>query len=305
MAETKLEKVNKRLYHEPYEDGEPFKWEKRLSPLFLTLTDIRVDLCLDIERPETSFSQLWKDTQKESEDDEKAGQESTTTLGEEKDEEKYSEDFAWRIIGTGRLDDTIGLIRKDGTLTDHSDHFDRAEVILKRVSDTDKEKVYGTLFYSDAKWEKRRDPYLCLQLFVPETRLEKLCHEIVSGRLSALQVGVDVDMFQSEVDRALSEPPMPKTFYIEEDEIFNGAYLSWLAASRSIASGASGAARVPDNPKGLFEAEGFSEQKFNFIGKRLLDIEDHFKKTVKALRNAIVVLAIIYVVWKLLVWFFR
>lgn len=242
MAETKLDKVNKRLYHEPYKEGKPFKWAKRLRSLFVTLNDARVDLCLSIERPENSWSQSWEDLEKEREDHQKAEQENMmATKSEKEEDEKYSENFAWRIVATGRLDDRIGLIRKDGTVTDHLEHFERVDVILRPISDTDKEKAYGHLFYSDAKLEKRAEPYLSLELFVPETRFTPLCNEIVSGRLSALQVGVDVDVFQSEVDSSLWEPPMLQRFYIEEDEIYNRAYLSWLAASRNIASGPSGA----------------------------------------------------------------
>jgi len=303
MDETKLEKVNKRLYHEPYKDGEPIKWAKRLRNLFLTLTEIRVDLSLDIERPETSFSQLLKD-EREIEDDEKAQQEDTTTSGEEEAEEKYSERFGWRIVATGHLDDRIGIIREDGTVTGRTEHFNSADVILRPVSDSDKEKVYGTFFYSDAEYEKRAEPYLCLDLYVPETRLEKLCNEIVSSRLSALQVGADVDVFQSDAESFGWQPPLPQRFYIEEDQLYNRAYLSWLAASRSVTSGALGAAGVPDNPRELFEREGFSEQKVNYFGKRLLDIEDRFKTTLKGLNTVIVVLASIYLAWKFLAWLF-
>lgn len=303
MAETKLEKVNKRLYHEPYKDGKPFKWEKRLCWLPLTLTEIRVDLRLEIERPETSFSLLQKDMERDIGDGEKAEHKNATESGE-KEEEKYSEDFGWRITATGHLDDRIGVIRKDGTVTSHTEHFDRVDVILRPVSDTDKVKTYGSFFYSDAKWEMRTAPYLCLELLVPETRLEKLCNEFVSGRFSALQVGVHVDVFQSEVDRGLWQPPMRQQFYIEEDVIFNRAYLSRLAASQSIVGRTSGAALAPDNPRELFETEGFSEQKVNFIGKWLLDVADGFKNILRELRNTIVVLAIIYLAWKFFTWIF-
>ncbi len=304
MDERKLEKVSKRLYHQPYKDGEPIKWEKRLENLFLTLTDIRVDLTLDIERPESSFSLLPKDVEKGIEDDEKAEQETTTTSGEEEAEGEYSERFGWRIVATGHLDDTIGIIKKDGTVTGRTEHLDSADVTLRPVSDSAKEKVYGSLWYNDAEYEKRAEPYLCLGLYVPETRLEKLCNEIVPGRLSALQVSVDVDVFQSESESFGWQPPLPQRFYIEEDQIYNRAYLSWLAASRSVTTGASGAAQVPDNPRELFEKEGFSEQKVNFIGKRLLHIEDRFKTTLKELRNVILVLASIFFAWKFLAWLF-
>jgi hypothetical protein len=63
--------------------------------------------------------------------------------------------------------------------------------------------------------------------------------------------------------------------------------------------------QFPDDPRELFEAEGFLEPKVNFIGRRLLDIEDLFRNTSKGLRNAIVILAVIYLLWQLLVWFFR
>lgn len=198
MAETKLEKVNERLYHQPQKDGEPYKWAKKIHPIFLKLSDIHVELCLKIERPETSLLSRFG-MEMETRDDEKAEQENMTTSGEE-EREKYSEHFGWRIRATGLLDDgdKIGVIWKDGTVTGREEHFDSAKVFLKPVSDTDKEKLHGFLFYTDAEYEKRTDPYLCLELFVPETRLEKLCNEIVSSRLSAMQVGVEADLFQSE-----------------------------------------------------------------------------------------------------------
>ena len=117
MAETKLKKVNERLYHEPYKDDRPFKWAKRRKFLYCNLTDIRVALGLDIDRPETSFSDLEEDTEKDVNDDENAERGNMTTSGEEEAEEKYTEDFGWTIRATGRLDDRIGLIREDGIVT--------------------------------------------------------------------------------------------------------------------------------------------------------------------------------------------
>lgn len=237
MAETKLKKVNKRLYQEPSKDGKSFKWAKRLCSLFFAVTDIRVDFTLNIERAETSYSTIATDLEEELETHQIADQQDATTPSGDQTEEQYSEHFGWRIIGIGRLKDTIGIIRRDGTVSGHEQDFDRVDVILKPVSDMDKEKAIGSLLYSDATLENRSAPYLCLELLVPEAHLEKLCDEIVAGRLSALRVGVHVDVFQSEVDSALWEPPMPKRCYIEEDEISNRAYLSWIAASRSVASG--------------------------------------------------------------------
>jgi len=126
------------------------------------------------------------------------------------------------------------------------------------IADADKEKACGSFWYSDATYENRGKPYLYLTLLVPESRLEKLCNEINSGNFSELQVGVCLDVFQSEVDRFLWEPPMRKTFYIEEDYIHNNAYLSSLSASRSSAIGVSGATDTNDQKS--FYNELFSAQ---------------------------------------------
>lgn len=247
MSDTRLEKVNERLYHEPYKEGRPFKWAKCLEPLFITLRNVRVSRGLSIERPETSFSRLWKDI---------VGEEKARTLAGDEPEEKYSERFGWRVTGTGHLDERIGLIRKDGTLTGFSEHFDRVDVILwpipTNVSDTDKERALGSLFYDDAD--------LIVELPVPASPLEQLCHELVSGRLSKLTVGVFVDVFQSEVDRSLAEPGM-QTYYIEEESISNGAYLSSLDAHRDIPkTRASGADDIEDLDLEIETPEEFAEK---------------------------------------------
>jgi hypothetical protein len=62
---------------------------------------------------------------------------------------------------------------------------------------------------------------------------------------------------------------------------------------------------APDDPEELFETEGFLDQKVNFFGKRLLDIESQVTTALKGLRNAIIVCALIYLVWQVLARFFR
>ena len=300
MIEIKLKKINERLYKEG-----SLKWPKRLRNLFLTLTNIQVDLHLGIYRPKNSLAELQKDLENEREDEKEIEPENTKTSRENETEESYSENFGWRIRATGHFDDKIGLIKEDGTNTDHLEHFSSVDMFLCPVSDTDKEKVFGNLRYDDAKFENREKPYLYLYLYVPEKRLESLCNELVSGRLSFLEVGVDVDLFQSEVDSSLWEPPMLQNFYLEKDQNFNRAYLSFLTGSRSIGSGTLKEIQIPDNPKELFEKEGLSEKKINFIGKRLLDTEEGFINAVNKLKNTIVVLAIIYVVWSFFVWLSR
>jgi len=291
MAETKLKKVNARLYHEPYKDDRPFKWAKRLKFLPCDLTDIQVVLGLVIGRPETySHLGLDEDSENDVNNDVNAEQGGTTTSGEEEAEEKYGEDFGWTIRATGCLEDRIGLIREDGIITARTENFDRVDIILRPISESDKEKACGTLFYSDAQSERRAGPYLYLDLLVPEPRLKQLCDEFVTGRLFELKLGAYVDVFQSEVDHSLWQPPMRQHFYIEEDEVYNRAYLSFLHASRSITTVAPGTVGDhPDEPRKLLETEDFSEQKVS-----------GFKNAWNQFSNIVVIAAVIYLVWKLL-----
>jgi len=294
MAETKLIKVNERLYHEPYKDDKPFKWGKRLRFLSCDLTDIQVVLGLEFGRPETySHPGLDEDSENDASNDFNAEQGGTTTLGEEKAEEKYAENFGWTISATGYLDDTIGLIREDGIVTARTENFDRLDVILRGISESDKENSGGTLFYSDAKWEKRAGPYLCLELFVPDPRLKQICEELISGRFSELKLGVYAEVFQSEVDASLWEPPMRLDFYIEEGVLFNRAYLSFLHASRRITTVAPGAVEDPDDTREVVETQDYSEQKVS-----------GFKNAWTQISNVIVTVAVVYLIWKFFVWLF-
>lgn len=296
MDKPKLEKVNDRLYHEPYKDGKGFKWEKEPRFLSITLTDIRTELCLGIERPETNIRLFQKEPQNEN------AEQNIPSASVEDEDEKYSQSFDWRIVGKGYLnEDGIGLIKEDGTLSTRAEKFGNTDVTLMAVADSEKEKAHGYVFYSDAEFEKRSNPYVSMELFVPKTEFDTICEELVSGRLSELELGVHIDAFESEVDSTLREPGMRKAVYIEEDCLRNRAYLSWLSGSRWIASRVS--AEVPDDPKELFEREGFHEQKINYFGKWLIGVEDMFKGLWVGLRQAIVIFVIVYFSYKVLAWF--
>lgn len=295
MDKPKLEKVNDRLYHEPYKDGKGFKWKKEPRFLSITLTDIRTELCLGIERPETNIRLFRKESQHEN------AEQNTPSASAEDEDEKYSQRFDWRIVGKGHLnEDGIGLIKEDGTLSTRAEELENTDVILKAVADSEKEKAHGYVFYSDAKFEKRSNPYVCMELFVPKTQFDTICEELVSGRLSELKLGVHIDAFESEVDSTLREPGMRKAVYIEEDSLLNKAYLSWLAGSRLISSGVS--SESPSDPKELFDTEGFHEQKINYFGKWLLGVEDGFNATAKGLYKALLLAATGYLIFRGLAW---
>ena len=304
VTTKKLEKIHDRLYHESHKEGRPFKWEKELRSVSVEFTEIRTALILDITRSETAFRLFREESSDKSEREETAEQCSR----QEQDKcEQYSQTFNRKISGKGHFDgDEIGLIKKDGTLSDRAELFESADVILRSVANSEKEKASGLIFYNDARSEKKRSaPYIILELFVPEVEFDKIWEELVSGRLSQLDLLVYVDTFESEVNSALREPDMDKTLYIEEGELFSRAYLSWLRASRSTGGETSGA---PKDPNDLFEAEGFHEQKINYFGKWLMGIGISFNSAanvVKGLYNALVFWIAGYLIYKVLGWLFH
>lgn len=290
MAETKLQKINEHLYHQPYESGEPFKWEKRLRSLLIIISAPRVELSLEINRPETRFSfskeGLLGQRDIVDQDDPKVAD----------NQPPYSQTFGWKITGTGTLDeesgllgDRIGLIGKDGSI---GVRFESLDVILKPIPEDVAGKLCGYLFHMNGEYERRKS-YLCLELFTPQPQLEKICDELVTGRLSTIKIHAQVEAFQSEVDYSLTEPGMRQRFYIEEDEIYNRAYLSRISAFRTMTSSGLESEKNPNNRTEAVDAESRSGPRAVFGGLWA------------GLKEAIVVLAIIYVSWRVLTLIFR
>jgi hypothetical protein len=112
MGDAKLEKINKRLYHEPYKDGKPFEWDKGIEFLSIKLTAIRAGLDLYVESPKTSFWVELEETYSEEETNK-----NKASGGDDETTEKYSETLGWGITAVGLLNKRrIGLIKKDGKL---------------------------------------------------------------------------------------------------------------------------------------------------------------------------------------------
>ena len=124
--------------------------------------------------------------------------------------------------------------------------------------------------------------------------------------MNQLELGVNVDSFESEVDSTLREPGWPMTIYVEEESHFNRAYLSWLQASRSgVVLPKNDLQQTPDTPRELFETEGFHEQKINYFGKLLVEIEETLSGIRRSIYQAIIIVVVGYLIYKALAWFFH
>jgi hypothetical protein len=233
MPETKLERINDRLYHETSGKSK-IKWEKSPELLDITLTNVKVGLCLSINKPsKTSINKIVSSITAESNVNKKLEK---SLVG--KGDVEHIDRFGWRISASGKFTNSrIGLIRKDGTVDRFGGRYDAANISLIPICDTDKDKGTGWLYHTDAEIaniEKRTKAYLTLELLISEKALEKLCNEILSKCLPELIVRIEVDVFLSEEGRTLSHPNISDYYYIDEEATANHIRLIEVCASRPL-----------------------------------------------------------------------
>ena len=196
----KLEKVSDNLLRELTKDRTPIDWEKKLCPLYFTLTNIRVELNLDIKRPETEF-------RIGDPDDEEDSAENTS----------YSESFGWRLTAIGEIRDgkRISLIMNDGTVTARSESFDRLDVVLTSIAYWNEKLAPGGLLFDCDH----------LTLMMPQERLDRLCSELSANRIATVELTAWIELFSS-----LFSPRL--CFEVDNDG--ERAYLSRVSGYRSI-----------------------------------------------------------------------
>jgi hypothetical protein len=233
IPQTKLQTINDRLYHETSGKSK-IKWEKSPELLDITLTNVKVGLCLSINKPsKTSINKIVSSITAESNVNKKLEK---SLVG--KGDVEHIDRFGWRISASGKFTNSrIGLIRKDGTVDRFGGRYDAANISLIPICDTDKDKGTGWLYHTDAEIaniEKRTKAYLTLDLLISEKALEKLCNEILSKCLPELIVRIEVDVFLSEGDRTLSHPNISDYYYIDEEATANHIRLIEVCASRPL-----------------------------------------------------------------------
>ena len=230
MPETKLERINNHLYHETSGNSK-IKWEKNPELLDITLTDVKVGLCLSINKAsKTSINKTVSSITGESNVKNKLEK-----LLVDKGDIEHADRLGWRISASGTFTNSrIGLIRKDGTVDRFGGRYNSANISLIPNYDTDKDKNTGWLYHTDAEIaniDKRTKAYLTLELLISEKALEKLCNEILSKCLPEIIVRIEVDVFLSEGDRTLSHP---NYYYIDEETTANRARIIEVSASRPL-----------------------------------------------------------------------
>jgi hypothetical protein len=70
-------------------------------------------------------------------------------------------------------------------------------------------------------------PYLAIETYLPSEFFQKIAEQIEAGKFGQVRASLDCDVFQSEMERALSEPWMIQEYTIEEGS-FNFCGLKWI-----------------------------------------------------------------------------
>ena len=110
MSDIKLERIDNHLYHETGERGK-IKWEKKPESLNIRVADVKVELCLSINKPsETSIKKFVSSIKAENNVNKKLEK-----LLPDKGDIEHFDSFGWHISGTGQFTNSkIGLIKKEG-----------------------------------------------------------------------------------------------------------------------------------------------------------------------------------------------
>jgi hypothetical protein len=233
ITDKKLRKAANDLYLEPYKDGKEFKWRRELESLSLRLSDVTIVNCAVLDSPDHPFT------------------------------EEYREHEWRRLRAVGRADDrAVRLINEDGGIEGHFDSFD---VSINPLVDPDMKRpnLPGQIFYVDdehARSYARRRPFVAMELYAPWRLLEGVIVDIEKAHYREIQLDVYLNVFQSEVERSLSDPWMQQDYCIEKEH--RAAAKFHCLSVINVASSSDAVSGVPDeNWDDLNQSEDEAEQR--------------------------------------------
>lgn len=236
----KLLKVNHRLCEEEKEAlDRPLNWFKALSSLYVQLYDIRLTQSfglkgnsnLNLTDDVKDRLELKRFLQNLKSDDtdcsntyveavEKSILEKVYTEGKE----KYSKRS---IRATAVLIDRSINLLKDGETTGYAEHFKATDFVCYEG------EGLGSLIHTDdengLKYDRNRsEPYLSIETYLPKELFERLWDRLEGNDFSEVSAYVQVDVFQSEMERSLTDPWMHQTYTIESGSYDNYCSLEWI-----------------------------------------------------------------------------
>ena len=241
MVPNNLKKISDRLYEEPSSSGRSLKWLKLYEPLTVELTDVQASesVQLDVKGVGLGDENRIRNIKGIYAHGTLEPRRNIGLLDPNEKDLKLYEHVEVSIHAAGWKADAPGTYefheRKPPALSDPPAWSD-VSAVLDEMGQEKSPWNYaihpGSLAYvADdlLNWGDRDEPYISLELLVPEEALLTIWNRLANGeQFSKVRLGVYVEVFQSEMERSLSEPYHFQVYYIERGFHFNAAFLSHL-----------------------------------------------------------------------------
>jgi hypothetical protein len=234
MAKSKEEKPaekyikrNPRLYQEPYKDGKPFNWFKQPRYLDMQLFDLQhivavslegegdISAEMDMMERQREIADLVKPESSNIDDEtfKELRNHAAKTVATEGKKTKVSSAIKARAVFPDR---TINIF-EDGQIS--KARFRTAEFICKEGGNLGyMAHNAGDMLNYD---RYHNAPYISIETYLPSELFQSLLQQIKEEKVTEAHAYVQVDVFQSEVERSLAEPWMQQDYTIEAESYDN------------------------------------------------------------------------------------
>jgi hypothetical protein len=241
MYSTKLEKINGRLYSEiDSDDSESLKWFKALQNVYVDVSDITLQANYILE-PKNRESSFWEEAKKNEKLTEQVSRirETNENNYNKADLEvlsKINDDLAERcssinkhrkiarsIKGKALFNNFDIVAIKNGQSCGSKEAFKTADFICHEG------EGFGFLMHSESgEFDKTHFcDHLIIETYLPEDLFDSLYNQI-NYENKEVAVGLEVDLFQCEMDRSLGNPSQHGTFALEHQSSFNTCGISGI-----------------------------------------------------------------------------
>ena len=225
----KLEKVNNRLYHQVDDEREkPFKWWKQFEWLRMSLTDISATKGIELEYKGVGAGEENRlDDTRVINAKGKFENQLVCLIDPEEDEPARFDEADIDIRPTTKWDENAEGPTAQERVFDKLDDDDLADDALHHFMENAPANKFATktgwLIHEagDAlNYGHPREPHLTLELHIPEQKFDQVWQRLMTSKdIGRAYLHVNVEVFQSEVERALAEPYHHQKYYIERESL--------------------------------------------------------------------------------------
>jgi hypothetical protein len=202
QQEEKYKKINWRLYQEQRGKNRPFDWFKMPEPLYVDLFGIEISISTTLER---EIEQLLSVPQAKATDEEERVKEVNERISKQLSTEGRKTSVVRALRAKAKFESNRCInVFENGEISRKS--YRTAEFICKEGEGVGcLMHVSGSMLAYD---HDHSAPYLAIETYLPSEFFQKIAEQIEAGKFGQVRASLDCDVFQSEMERALSEPWM-------------------------------------------------------------------------------------------------